>query len=32
MTIQIRETIYYQGEKLDIVGYPPLPKKDPRVI
>lgn len=31
MTIQASEIIYYQGEKLDIDGYPPLPKKDSRV-
>ena len=32
MTNQVPETIYYQGEKLDIYGYPALPKKDARVI
>lgn len=32
MTRQAPETIYYQGEKLSLTSYPPLPIKDDRVV
>lgn len=32
MTKQVPENIIYQGEFLSLVSYPPLPRKDDRVV